>query len=323
MVFFLKNCHKIYSGLLKESLLWFIEQRLLMIYEFHRQILEALSGTVMGRSALGDKAYMKNNIIKLLLLLIMSLLFTGCAEIRHTAAMFRSTNHFIPHKNDSRVLYESQAKNFAELVLPAVSESISKVEAGHYKSFVSDVRIYVCETEKSFYKLYGAKSTAGVSNKLFLSPRLMKRQEHIEKYLTHELSHLHLYQQIGLFSLKRLPFWFKEGLAAFISDGGGAHTVSELEAINSIKIGKHFVPDLHSSLFSQKGASNWKLSHHMMYRQSMMFIAFLKSTDKQGFRNLLLNVQNDNEFQNAFEQSFDKSLDVLWQNFLFTIKQKG
>ncbi len=191
---------------------------------------------------LNCKDYMKRHFIIFLLLIPSLFYFTGCGTVRHVTAMFRSTNHFIPHEKDQRLLFEPQAKNFANLVLPFVSQSISRVETGHYKSFVSPVKIYICETEDSFYKFYGEKTLAGVSNKLFLSPRLKDQPENIQKYLTHELSHLHLYQQIGLFKLRKLPFWFKEGLATFVSDGGGAGTVSELEATESIKNGNYFVP---------------------------------------------------------------------------------
>ncbi|BBO71418.1 hypothetical protein DSCA_53480 [Desulfosarcina alkanivorans] len=131
---------------------------------------------------------------------------------------------------------------------------------------------------------------------------------------------MHLYQQIGLLKLRKLPFWFKEGFITFVSDGGGAGTVSELEATELIKNGNYFVPNLEDGLFSQKSASHWGLNHHMMYRQNMMFISFLRTEDEKGFRRFLLMIQDGDDFQNAFITSFDKSLDDLWQKFLLNYK---
>lgn len=237
--------------------------------------------------------------------------------------MQRSTDHFIVHDNDSRLLYEKNGKSLADLLLPFVSESILTVESIHQREFALPVKIYICGTEESFYKYYGAKTVAGVSNKLIISPRLLKEIDHIENYLTHELSHLHLYQQLGLLNFRKLPFWFKEGLATFVSGGGGAEKVTEAESIESIKNGKHFVPHFRASLFSQKSAFNWGLSHHMMYRQNMMFISFLKSKNEKSFNNFLLSIQNNEYFKDAFEKSFDESPDDLWKSFLFTIRNKG
>lgn len=74
--------------------------------------------------------------------------------------------------------------------------------------------------------------------KLLLSPVLMDEPHNIQLYLAHELSHLHLCQQLGLLKMRNLPTWFKEGLATFVSNGGGAQTVSENEAIESIANGR-------------------------------------------------------------------------------------
>lgn len=83
----------------------------------------------------------KSNRILLFLLALLS--FSGCSAIRHMTAMFRSTDQFIPHEIDSRLRYESQqAYDFADLILPFVSRSISTVKTGHYKSFISPVEIF-------------------------------------------------------------------------------------------------------------------------------------------------------------------------------------
>jgi len=133
---------------------------------------------------------LKLSSILLFLLIVMS---SGCSIIRSSIALMRSTNHFIVHKKDSRVLYEPVAKIFADSIAAILPQSIKQIENRQYRHFSTLVNVYVCASEKSFYKL-GAKVKAGVSNKLLLSPILMNEPENIHLYLTHELSHLHLYR---------------------------------------------------------------------------------------------------------------------------------
>jgi len=239
--------------------------------------------------------------------------------------MMRSTDHFIAHNKDPRVLYEHGAKRFADSIVAILPQSIQQIENRQYRHFVEPVKIYVCASEESFYKLYGAKVKAGVSNKLLLSPRLMNEPENIQLYLAHELSHLHLYQQLGLLKMRKLPTWFKEGLATFVSDGGGAQTVSENEAIESIVNGKHFIPVSGGffGCFNQKSSADNALSHHMRYRQYMIFVSFIKNKDEKKFRSFLFSIQDSVNIPESIQKSYDKTLDQLWQDFIKEVYSKG
>ncbi len=237
----------------------------------------------------------------------------------------RSTEHFIANNKDTRVLYEPGAKIFADSIVAILPQSIQKIENRQYRHFVEPVKVYVCASEESFYKLYGARVKAGVSNKLLLSPRLMNESENIYIYLTHELSHLHLYQQLGLLRFRGLPSWFKEGLATFVSDGGGAQTVSENDAIKSIVNGKHFIPVSGGffGCFNQKSSADSALSHQMRYRQNMIFVSFIKNKDEKKFKSFLLSIQDGVNFSESIQKSYDTTLEQLWQDFIKDIHSKG
>lgn len=204
-------------------------------------------------------------------------------------------------------------------------QSIQKIEDRQYRHFVEPVKVHVCASEESFYKLCGARVKAHVSNKLLLSPRIMNEPENIPLYLAHELSHLHLYQQLGLLNFRDLPTWFKEGLATFVSDGGGAQTVSEDEAIRSIINGKHFMPlsGGYWGVFNQKSSADKTLSHHMRYRQYMLFVSFIKNIDEKSFRSFLLSIQDGANVSESIKKSFDTTLEQLWQDFIKEIYSKG
>lgn len=265
---------------------------------------------------------LNKRIIQILLATCIASSLFGCSLARQTIAALRSTDHFIPHKNNPGVLYEPGAEAHADKVVLLLPSAIRQVEERQYRPFIYPVLVYVCASRESFYKMYGMDGRAGVLTKLFLSPRLFDEKDEIIKlYLTHELSHLHLLQQLGVYKMSRLPVWFKEGLATYVSDGGGAHTVTEKQAADSIKSGKYFVPDETGGFIFQKTASDWGLGHHMFYRQGMMFIRYLAKIDGSAYRKLILGVEDGVRFPIALQAAYNKKLKELWNAFLYEISR--
>lgn len=266
------------------------------------------------------------NLIKRIILLLLvavslSSLF-GCTFARRCVSALRSTSHFIPHKNDPRVLFEPGAKDYANKVVTFLPSAIQQVEEKQYRSFTKPVRVYICASRESFRRMFGADVRAGVLTKLFLSPRVFNEKDEILKmYLNHELSHLHLLQQLGIYKNSRLPFWFTEGLATYTSGGGGAHTVSREQAIDSIKSGRHFVPNESGGFIFQKTPSDFALKPHMFYRQSMMFVEFLASLNQSAFQKFLLAIEEGAPFTRALEQEYKKDLNELFGKFLNLINR--
>ena len=244
---------------------------------------------------------------------------SGCSTLRHLTSSMKPVDYFITHETDQRILYEPGAKYLADMIEPLLQDSIAKVEKRHYRPFKLPVKIYVCQSEDSFFSLSGSRAKAIVTNKVLLSPRLFEEPQYLSIYLTHELSHLHLYQQTGVVKTASRPAWFNEGLATYVSDGGGAHLVSECEAVQAIKKGSHFLPNTIEDPLNQKNASNYGLSHHMFYRQSMMFVEFMHAYDQNSFRDFLLGIQDGQTFAKAFNKAYPISLEELWQKFFLEV----
>ncbi len=260
---------------------------------------------------------MKRGYYILLLGMVLSILaIAGCSQFGHLRASLRPTDHLIAHPDDARVLYEPGARDFADAIVKLMSESVARVESAHYRTFVRPPIVHVCESEDSFYRLSGSRAKAVVTNKLLLSPRLMQEPQHLRNYLTHELSHLHLYQQTGVYKTVSRPAWFNEGMATYVSEGGGAHLISPEQARKAICEGRHFVPNKKENVFRPKASSYWELEHHMFYRQSMMFVAYIKDSDEQAFSRLLLNIQDGMSFDKALDLSLPINLDTLWRDFI-------
>ena len=94
-------------------------------------------------------------------------------------------------------------------------------------------------------------------------------------------------QTMGGFAYQTgLPVWFQEGLAVFVSEGGGA---------------------VH------------KLQHHLFYRQSAMFVEYLHDRGLQSYQRFLKAISQGTPFRDAVE-ILGGSTEHLWRQFIEDLK---
>jgi len=249
------------------------------------------------------------------------LLFSGCSTASGITHYFKSTDHFKEFPKDNRIFYEKEGEKFADIIAELLPSSIRMVEDKQYNHFLKPIKIYICATTKSFKDMTGRDVKAiTYRGAIFLSPTSMNEQRTIKGYLTHELSHLLINQYGGTFIGAKVPSWFLEGLATYVSGGGGAEDITDDKAIAYILQGKHFTPELNGGFIFRKTASSYGLKPHMFYRQSALFVAFIKEYDETAFQKLLSGIYNGESFKKSFKNSYNISIDQLWSNFVI---QKG
>ena len=158
------------------------------------------------------------------------------------------------------------------------------------------------------------------NEKLFISPRAIETKT-LKSILIHELSHLHFHQYVGNRRyVSNIPPWFQEGLAVYVSGGGGAEKVSYEAAKNSILKEKSFKPNHSGSLIFPKTAFSFGLKPQMFYRQSSMFVSYLSNNYQLEFQEFVAMLFDDVEFKVAFNKAFGKSIDSVWVEFIDTLK---
>lgn len=255
--------------------------------------------------------------------LILAANLTGCTLLRTSVAALKPTDHFVPMGADARVLLEPGGEDVAAVVAADLAAAIATVEKEQYRPFARPVQIYVTRDEESFADFTGVpKQVRGaVIIKVFLSGGLRQEPDRINRILTHELSHLHLGQQLGIYGYNaNLPSWFQEGLAVIVSKGGGAEKVSEAEAAKAILAEKGLKPEATGSFFFKKSAHSYGIEPHMFYRQSGMFVAWLMQLDQERFRNFMLSIEDGGEFSGSFSKAFGQDLDAAWRRFVEQLK---
>ncbi len=173
-----------------------------------------------------------------------------------------------------------------------------------------------CATPASFRRHTALRGPVGVviRQRLFLSPRLLRTPERLPAVLAHELAHLELEQRMGSLAFASTPAWFKEGLATWVS-GGGAETVGEAEARDSILAGAHLVPATWDGVVVSHMPVTRRLRPHAYYRQAAMFVAHLDATHPGRMRALLAALERGTAFRAAFERAFEIAPAAAWDEF--------
>ncbi len=253
---------------------------------------------------------------QIIILIFVALSVTSCTAAKAVVAMNKSTNQFIALEQDKRILYEKGAEKYAQTVANKIDTAIQTVEQKQYKKFTKPVTIYICNSIESFTDYCVIRQASGcvLNERLFLSPKNFQANQ---QALTHELSHLHIEQQLGMFTWHSgYPAWFQEGLATYVSDGEGANKVSLDTARNAIAQGKTFTPDTSGSLMFRKAAHAFGLTPHMFYRQASMFIEYLHNIDEIMFKTLLLSVEAGKNFEASFSSAYGEPLNAIWHKFV-------
>jgi len=241
--------------------------------------------------------------MKLWILVAVLATLQGCAlTVSHPRAL-KPLEHLGPLASDRRVWVEPGFEAYGARVAEALPDAIAKVEAAHYLPFVRPPRVHVCGSHACFkrYVLTPKLSAAVIpDNRLILSPNLDGREKHrLPILLTHELAHLHLGQRIGHYH-STLPVWFHEGWASLTADGGGAEYATDAQAYAAIRAGRRVNLAARDTPGKRHRADASGLSIHEFYRQSMLLVGWLRAQDEVRFRELVLAIQDNADFELAF-----------------------
>lgn len=242
-----------------------------------------------------------------------TLLLSACATPPHP-----SDESFHSLATDHRVRYEAGAENAADQVAALLPAAIQQVEAAHGRAFLGEVAVHVCGTDDCFKRQVRTPNVSAATvpdNRVFLAPQLFGRETHrLSAILTHELSHLHLGQQIGHYT-STVPAWFHEGLAAFAANGGGADYASDEQAIAALRQGKVFEPERRDTAIKRHTANYWGMDVFVFYRQALLFVNFLRQESATRFQDFLQAVQDNQDFDLAFGNAYNRPLKEAGERF--------
>lgn len=241
--------------------------------------------------------------MKAALAVILITLLSGCALTVSDPRALQPIDGFQPLAVDSRVWVEPGFEDYGMRVAHLLSAAIRQVEAAHSLRFARTPRVYVCGSEACFKRwVRTPRLSAAVvpDNRLILSPNLDGRERaRLPALLVHELAHLHLGHRIGHYH-NNVPLWFHEGWASLTAGGGGAEFASEARAHEAIRSGRRIDLDARDLPGQRHRAVAFNLTIFEFYRQAMLLVGWLKSQDESRFREFVLAIQDNTDFDIAF-----------------------
>lgn len=268
---------------------------------------------------------MKPRIIIWLATVFFAVILSGCAfspQKLYYVYNGLPKEDFIRHKQIKNIYFEKNGGDFADAVAKIYERDKKQIEISHGFEFRQEHNVFLCVT-KECYDKYAVVTAAGAethySGEIILNGRKLIAENRVESILTHELSHAVWYENgVGC-----IPRWWEEGLAVLTSNGGGAETVSVDEAVSSIRNGKVFEPIGISScrlFFGGDLSKKYGISWSMYYRQSGMFVGFLRDYDKSAFEATLKRQSTNKDVYKSITESYGKSVDELWGEWVLSIR---
>ena len=230
------------------------------------------------------------------------------------AAYARLAYNFARVDSAPDVRYQPGQEDRAKAVAGMMDDSVRRVESV-FNTKLNRPVIYCLRTENE-YATYtaaaGSRGSCTVLGEVCLSPKIQDNDAELRGILVHEMTHAAILQRIGAWKhLRKVPAWFDEGLAVYVSDGGGAEKVSEAEAREAILAGKHFDPERTGKAY----ADSFNLAPHMFYRQAGMFVGQLIKQTPTFVPSILTELERGLDFPDAFERAAGLPIPVAWDHF--------
>lgn len=253
---------------------------------------------------------------------------TACTFGKALLTKTQSRERFVATQTNPDVRYAPGSQEMAERVAKAIGRARRIVEQTHDAGFKQAPRVFVCHADcvSAFAPVGKEVAAVQFGDEIFISDEVVKQREQqrnmpMERFLTHELAHLLLYQRVGPVAYLRVPSWFREGLAVAVSNGAGAEACTPAEATSSLLAGKHFNPAEAGSLLADQTASSYGLRPPVFYRQAGMFVQYLREQNPSAFQSALKDVLNGQDFQQSFSRAYGRPIASQWPGFTALMSQ--
>jgi hypothetical protein len=246
----------------------------------------------------------------------------GCS---HLIAQAKSRSQFVATAASPSVRYLPGSQVLADRIAASLEHSMKFVEQFHGATFAHQPQVFVCKTACMAAFAPGSKNDPAtqLGDSIFINEDLILQREiqrgiPADGFLVHELAHLLLYQRAGVIAYLRVPAWFKEGVAVVASDGAGV-SATPAEAARSILGGKFFDAAEPGSMFRNRTAPSYGLPVSIFYRESTLFVQYLKDQNPTAFRLALNSILKGDDFQESFRRAYGRSIASYWPDFVTTM----
>ena len=256
--------------------------------------------------------------LALLACLALSMTLAACsAVVRAGYLELLPLRGFEVHAKDAGIHFEPGARAAADNLSAHYEQAVAQVEASLGGAIEKKPLVYLCASDVCFNKYAfnrsGRAEARGRGDLILLKAKLLQGEGRLLAVFTHELVHA-FWSQRGVHCT---PRWWTEGLAVESSGGGGAEEVTVAAAIDALRDGQVFSASSENSCLSRMPPEMNGMAWPLFYRQSGMFVAWLRVSNAAAFSGLLKKLLAGENLSPAMETSYGKSMVSLhkkWQS---------
>lgn len=243
-------------------------------------------------------------------------LLSGCSSIaRATYLELLPLSGFETHAANPIIFFEPDAKTAADVLAASYDKSVATVEANLGSALRRRPWVYLCATDACYDKYAfnkaGQAEARGRGNLVLMKAAPLQHENRLLPVFTHELIHAFWFQQ----GIRCTPRWWTEGLAVESSGGGGAEKVMKALAVQAMHSGQVFQASDENSCLTRMPPGLKTMAWPMFYRQSGMFVEWLRGTDSPAFHRLLEKLQTGENLASAMKSSYGQSMAALHKNW--------
>jgi hypothetical protein len=222
------------------------------------------------------------------------------------------------------IVYVQHGSSFNNFKI--IDSYTKSVESFHHLAFKMKPKIYIFSQKDTYLSqtVTKARFYAYPNGSLMVSPWAVKESEDgvisMEIYIKHELSHILLYQNMGVTAAYHFPQWFMEGIAMYSTGQMGTSWYPDKkQTYDIIKKGNYFPP----FLYKTEKEDNVKLDIDnriaFMYSEFACIVDFIinkygEDRFYQYVKGLLANKDHDTLFNNVFHTDFHVFLNEFTVN---------
>ncbi len=225
---------------------------------------------------------------------------------------------FQKHELDKTIVYIQNGATFDNFnIAEDLTESI---EQFHDMNFINKPEIYIFKDDTSYKRLSPSRARfcAFFNGRLFISPWALKEAEEskisMKTYLTHELSHVLIFQHCNLISKLYYPKWALEGFATYSSNQMGVDFYpSKEETLKKIAEGNFLEPEYFDTYKEKKVKLDVPYKMPFIYAEFACMINYLDvlyGREKliSFIKTLTKNSNNRQVFQKIYGINFEEML---------------